>query len=101
MSWCEPVLSIHCVPAVFNGVISFGLTDRLGCVVVLGVTGCTVAVSPGEFVLLFASAADPELAVDSPRQNAKHFTLVFELASDADCALDDDAAGALDITGSL
>jgi hypothetical protein len=84
MSWCEPVLSIHSIPAVlgiFSGVISFGLTDKSGCVVVTwGETGCATAVLPGEFVLLSEFAAEPELAVDTPRQNAKHFTLFCELA---------------------
>jgi hypothetical protein len=51
---------------------------------------------PGEFVLLLESAADPELALDTPRQNAKHFTLLSDLADDAESDLAADAEFVVD-----
>jgi hypothetical protein len=50
-------------------------------VVTCGETGCATAVLPGEFDLLSEFAAEPELAVDIPRQNIKQFTLFYELAA--------------------
>jgi hypothetical protein len=63
---------------------------------VLGSTGIAVAVVPGELVLLSELAAEPELAVDIPRQNIKQFTLFCELADDVESALDADADAEFD-----
>jgi hypothetical protein len=49
-----------------------------------GLTCVGMSLAPGELVLLSEFAAEPELAVDIPMQNAKHLTLLFELADDAD-----------------
>jgi hypothetical protein len=56
-----------------------------------------VAVLPGELDLLSEFAAEPELAVDIPRQNIKQFTLFCELAADAESARDADADDDSDI----
>ena len=45
--------------------------------------------------------AEPELAVDTPRQNAKHLTLFCDFAAGAESALDEDADGADTITAFL
>jgi hypothetical protein len=93
----EPVLSIHwtgdTVKALFlskllgfgvdgNNVDSGGglLKSGTAAVDVLGSTGCAVTVLLGELVLLSEFAPEPELAVEIPRQNAKHFTVFWELA---------------------
>jgi hypothetical protein len=52
----------------------------------------------GELALLSEFAAEPELAVDTPRQKAKHLTLFCECAADADSAFD--VVGPVDTTSS-
>jgi hypothetical protein len=66
-------------------------------VVTCGDTGIAVAVVPSELDLLSEFAAEPELAVDIPRQNIKQFTLFSDLAADAESARDADADDDSDI----
>jgi hypothetical protein len=71
-----------------DGVVTVGID---ACEFISRLTDIDVAVFPGELVLLSEFAADAELAFDITKQNAKHLTLLCELADDAESALEADA----------